>query len=170
MVEETVARMKDSVDHPRYPATDISTSRGAYLPDEYISDDSQKLQLYSRISKLGKVEEITSLREEILDRFGKLPEPVENLLVVTQLRIMGQKLGIETLLFQERKVRLNFNRGVLPKLSLLEEVFLESGINVEIRRLTPLSIVLRAGKQSNLLDEVVRSIEILLDRIEETAH
>ena len=170
MVEETVASMKDSVDHPRYPATDISTSRGAYLPDEYISDDSQKLQLYSRISKLGKVEEVTSLREEILDRFGKLPEPVENLLVVTQLRIMGQKLGIETLLFQERKVRLNFNRGVLPKLSLLEEIFLESGINVEIRRLTPLSIVLRAGKQSNLLDEVVRSIETLLDRIEETAH
>ncbi len=170
LVEETVARMKDPADHKRYPPTDISTSQGAYIPDKYISDNSQKLQLYSRISKLRKVEEVTLLREEILDRFGKFPEQVGNLMSITQLRIMGQKLGIETLLFQDGKVRLNFNREVFPKLSLLEEIFSKSEINVEIRRLAPLSMVLRPRKQSNLLDEVVRSIEKLLATMKKMAH
>ena len=170
LVEETVARMKASSARKSYPPTDISTSQGAYLPDQYISDNNQKLQLYSRIAKLGRVEEVGLLQEEILDRFGKLPEQVQNLMAITQLRIMGQKLGIETLLFQDGKVRLNFNLEAFPKLSLLEEIFSESEINVEIRRLAPLSIVLRPRKQSNLLDEVVRSIENLLATIEKMAH
>ena len=83
---------------------------------------------------------------------------------------MGQKLGIETLLFQDGKVRLNFNREVFPKFSLLEEIFSKSELNVEIRRLAPLSMVLRPRKQSNLLDEVVRSIEKLLATMKKMAH
>ena len=162
LVDETVTRIKNPHDHEQHVPTEISTSQGAYLPDHYIADNSQKFQLYSRISKLGKLEEVHSLEEEIIDRFGKIPKEVDNLLLITQLRILGQELGIETMLFQEEKVRLNFNREVLPRLSLLEEAFSEAEINVEIRRLTPLSMVLRPTKHCNLLKEVFRSIGNLL--------
>lgn len=83
--------------------------------------------------------------------------------MITQLRILGQKIGIETLLFQDKKVRLNFNPEVLPKLTSLEEAFSQGEINVEIRRLTPLSIVLRPTKDCNLLEETLRSIETLIE-------
>ena len=163
LLEETAARISNPIGRKQYPPTDISTSQMAYLPDNYIADSSQKLELYSRISKLRKLEEAELLQEEILDRFGKLPDRVENLFLITQLRILGQKIGIETLLFQDKKVRLNFNPEVLPKLTSLEEAFSQGEINVEIRRLTPLSIVLRPTKDCNLLEETLRSIETLIE-------
>ena len=126
LLEETAARISNPIGRKQYPPTDISTSQMAYLPDNYIADSSQKLELYSRISKLRKLEEAELLQEEILDRFGKLPDRVENLFLITQLRILGQKIGIETLLFQDKKVRLNFNPEVLPKLTSLEEAFVKS--------------------------------------------
>ncbi|MCR5418065.1 MAG: transcription-repair coupling factor [Lachnospiraceae bacterium] len=58
----------------------------AFIPEDYILNEAQKLDIYKRIAAIESREESEDMRSELLDRFGKLPMPVENLLRVALLR------------------------------------------------------------------------------------
>jgi transcription-repair coupling factor (superfamily II helicase) len=54
----------------------------AHIPEEYIPNLNTRLSLYHRLGKLERIEEVTDMAQELHDRFGPLPEPVENLLYI----------------------------------------------------------------------------------------
>jgi transcription-repair coupling factor (superfamily II helicase) len=59
----------------------------AYLPEDYMPDQNQRISWYKRLSRARSHDEIASLREELVDRYGTLPEPVENLLEVSRIKV-----------------------------------------------------------------------------------
>jgi transcription-repair coupling factor (superfamily II helicase) len=59
----------------------------AYLPAEYVLDMRQKIDLYRRISRLQDVQAVADIRQELLDRFGELPQPAERLLELAELKM-----------------------------------------------------------------------------------
>ncbi len=61
----------------------------AYIPDTYITGENQKIDVYKRISCIASKEEADDMRDELTDRFGSIPQPVENLLAVAYLRILA---------------------------------------------------------------------------------
>ena len=61
----------------------------AYLPRNYVSDVRQKIDLYRRMTRMSSMEEWKSFREELADRFGAPPAPVEKLLELAHLRILA---------------------------------------------------------------------------------
>ncbi len=83
----------------------------AYIPEKYIPDTNQKVELYRRIASLRQVDEIPELEEELVDRFGDIPPPVENLLRVARIRVMAGKIGIKSISKQTGFFRLVFSSG-----------------------------------------------------------
>jgi transcription-repair coupling factor (superfamily II helicase) len=85
LLERTVEELRGEK-----PEEEISTSLNLNLdiriPETYIADSSQRLRMYKRISSATTEEELDALRQEIIDRFGHYPEPVENLFRYARLR------------------------------------------------------------------------------------
>jgi transcription-repair coupling factor (superfamily II helicase) len=67
------------------------------IPESYVSDTSQRLRLYKRISSAADDGELDALRQEMVDRFGRYPEPVENLFRYAGLRQQALALQIQSI-------------------------------------------------------------------------
>lgn len=73
---------------------DLNLHIPALIPDEYLPDVHNRLTFYKRISTLSTPEDVSDLREEMIDRFGPLPEPVKTLFRLSLLRQRCDTLGI----------------------------------------------------------------------------
>jgi transcription-repair coupling factor (superfamily II helicase) len=73
---------------------DLNLHVPALIPDDYLPDVHNRLTFYKRISALEDKDAITDLREEMIDRFGPLPEPVKTLFRLSLLRQRCDALGI----------------------------------------------------------------------------
>ncbi|RYD06258.1 hypothetical protein N752_05035 [Desulforamulus aquiferis] len=81
----------------QYIDTAIELPVEAYIPEAYVSDTNQKVELYRRLAAMRELSEIGDLEEELVDRFGDLPESVRSLLMVTSLKIQGSQLRIRSI-------------------------------------------------------------------------
>lgn len=72
--------------------TSVDLDVDAFIPPEYIVNEVQKLDIYKRIAGIESQNECDDMREELLDRFGQTPVPVENLLRIAMIRVKAHKL------------------------------------------------------------------------------
>ncbi|MBN2785572.1 MAG: transcription-repair coupling factor [Pontiellaceae bacterium] len=94
------------------PATG-SSGNGAYIPYEYIEDENLRLRLYQRMSALATRQEIRLMKQEIQDRFGKLPREVQRLMLIAELRIVAADCGIKSVIVRDRTVMLSRDKDYL---------------------------------------------------------
>ena len=88
LLEEAVAGLKG--DMPVIPVEPrLLTDWSAYLPDDYVPDEHEKLNIYRRLADTRTVDDLDTLTLEMLDRFGQLPPPAVALFELRRLRIMG---------------------------------------------------------------------------------
>lgn len=78
----------------------------AYLPNEYIEDEQQKIDMYKRFQTLDTEEDITDLQDELIDRFGDFPQEVEHLFLVSKLKMLAKKERVESLMETDKKIEL----------------------------------------------------------------
>jgi len=143
LLEKTVDRLRRGSTETDYPEPDITLSASAFLPDSYISDSGQKLHLYRRLSRAQSPGEVEELRRELVDRFGPIPPEAEALLDGSTLRLLARGLGVERIGLKGREGRVSFLPGVIPTLTHLDGPFQDHQVEVEVKRLNPLSLVLR---------------------------
>jgi transcription-repair coupling factor (superfamily II helicase) len=106
--------------------------------------------------------EVERLREEMLDRFGPAPEEVERLLDAHELRMLGQQLGIERIYVRGREGRLTFRAAANPRLTTLEGPFRDRQVQVEVRRMVPLSLALRYAGTEPLTRTLIRALDAMV--------
>jgi transcription-repair coupling factor (superfamily II helicase) len=82
---------------------------GGYIPKDYIPHTSQRLDLYQRLYAVDHEEALAELRAEIIDRFGALPEAVEKLLHLVELRALARQLGVLKIERRQQTVVLMFD-------------------------------------------------------------
>ena len=80
--------------HPLGITTEINLHSPALLPNDYCGDIHQRLMLYKRLANCSTPKELDELHQELIDRFGLLPEPAQTLLDSHRLRIAARPLGI----------------------------------------------------------------------------
>ena len=78
----------------------------AHIPDDYISDNAQRLEIYRRIADIRTVEDSMDVYDELIDRFGEPPAAVQGLVDVALLRNMAAGLGIREVRQQQESVLL----------------------------------------------------------------
>ncbi|MBL1261528.1 MAG: transcription-repair coupling factor [Thiotrichaceae bacterium] len=79
---------------PLNSGSEIDLGVPARLPEDYLPDVHSRLVLYKRISNAKDKAELRELQVEMIDRFGLLPEPAKNLMVVTALKLVAAPIGI----------------------------------------------------------------------------
>ncbi|MEK4115533.1 transcription-repair coupling factor [Paenibacillus sp. FSL K6-1566] len=104
MLGETAAPTKDW-------NTSIDLGIDAYLPSDYIYDSIQKIEIYKKVASVTTIDESAELEDELLDRFGELPQAVNNLLAVSRLKVYGRTYGIDSITQRGDDVLLQFYEG-----------------------------------------------------------
>ena len=118
MLEDAVAelragqgRKKDKEAAPRDWTPNINLGLPVLIPESYVRDLPVRLGLYRRIAALATEAEIEAMAAELADRFGPLPEEVENLLQVVAIKRLCREAGVEKLDAGPKGVVLGFHRN-----------------------------------------------------------
>ncbi|MFG2194279.1 transcription-repair coupling factor [Streptomyces sp. NPDC048639] len=106
----------------------------AHVPHDYAPGERLRLQAYRAIASASSEEDITAVREELVDRYGKLPEPAENLLLVAGLRMLARACGVSDITLQGSNIRFS-------------PVELRESQELRLKRLHPRTIIKPATKQ-----------------------
>jgi len=96
-VKSLKAGKEPNVDAPMAVTTEINLHLPALLPDDYCGDIHERLVLYKRLANCDSTAQLDELKEELIDRFGLLPEPAHTLLAVHRLRLETKPFGIARL-------------------------------------------------------------------------
>ena len=87
----------------------IDVDLDAYIPESYIPNEEQKLEAYQKISTIGSDEEEMDLKDELIDRYGDLPDMVENLFRVAMLKLSLSKIGVLECKIKRGEILLQFS-------------------------------------------------------------
>ncbi|PUA18550.1 transcription-repair coupling factor [Glaciimonas sp. PCH181] len=98
MLNEAVRSLKNGKEPdlaaPLSTMTEINLHVPALLPNEYCGDVHERLSLYKRLANCNAQDKIDDLQEELIDRFGKLPDPAKALIETHRLRVAAKPVGI----------------------------------------------------------------------------
>ena len=84
----------------------------AHLPDDYVPDEAQKLELYRRLARARTAGDIAAFRQEVTDRFGPMPAPVARLVEVAELRLAAESAGVSSISREEGQLVVRFGAGL----------------------------------------------------------
>ena len=96
MLNEAVKQLKGEMEEEDFTTT-IDLNVDAFIPDSYIPNEYQKLDIYKRIAAIESDEERKDMEEELIDRFGDSPKKVGTLLEVAALKARAHKLYVTTI-------------------------------------------------------------------------
>ncbi|MCD6274191.1 MAG: transcription-repair coupling factor, partial [Deltaproteobacteria bacterium] len=88
---------------------EINVNISCYIPESYIQDIDLRLSIYRRLARMDDIGEISEFRNDMKDRFGKLPDEVNNLLIKIILKIMSVQAGVRRLDLAGENLVLNFS-------------------------------------------------------------
>ena len=108
LIEEAIAEMKGQpLIRKKLPP--FETTIQARILDDYISNSLEKMQWYQRISTAQTPEECEDLIEELKDRYGPIPMPVENLVKIMKSRVLAVDLGVKKLVLNKNFLYIQFD-------------------------------------------------------------
>ncbi|MEX2152726.1 MAG: transcription-repair coupling factor [Gemmatimonadaceae bacterium] len=161
LLDETVRNITQGDGGPKLVPAEVSVDTPSYLPDDYVASHEAKLDVYRRLSRVIDAAEIVALQHEMRDRFGPLPAAAEAMLAVAQLRILGGRLSIDSILVRGNEARINFRDTAAPRMKGLSAAFHEVQFQAEVRRAHPLSLKLTRLGGVPILDGLVRALTTL---------
>jgi transcription-repair coupling factor (superfamily II helicase) len=108
LLDQTVRELKNE-EVPQQIAVDLDINLDAYVPDDYAPDPSLKMGVYRKLAGATELEEIDDLADELNDRFGPMPEPVDHLLERHRVRVLAHKAGITYIARRKGLLLVNFS-------------------------------------------------------------
>ena len=139
LLDEVIKEMQGKTVKPEIDVQ-IDLDATSYIPDEYISDSSQKIEMYQDIALCKNEEDIQNVIDEMIDRFGNMPKEIENLIEIARIKILCKKLNISKVqgkknfvlfifepgeikididgLVKKYKNKIKFTQGVKPQITL----------------------------------------------------
>lgn len=142
MLERAVNKLKNGEEmKPEQDEKEVKIDLGvsAYISDSYIKDPISKIAMYQKISNIENKDDMMDVIDELLDRYGNIPQETENLIKIVEIRNICKKLNI-TKIFEYQNVikiepnnlRINLtnvkNNDILLTVQLeLEKILKEKG-------------------------------------------
>jgi transcription-repair coupling factor (superfamily II helicase) len=104
LVGEAVNEFKGD-DHVEEPEVKIELPIDAHLPHDYVPSERLRLEMYKRLAEVRTDEDVASIREELVDRYGEPPAPVASLLEVARFRARARQAKLTDVTVQGKYVR-----------------------------------------------------------------
>lgn len=166
MLNEAVRQLKGGPEAETF-TTLIDLNVDAYIPEYYIKDEYQKLDIYKRIAAIESEEELEDMTEELIDRFGDIPKKVQQLLVIASLKSLAHSVYVTAIEQKGEEIRFTMYEKAKIDPSGIPK-FLDSYKNDLIFRAEepPYFLYCRKGRNKksnteNVLDTVRRILEDL---------
>jgi transcription-repair coupling factor (superfamily II helicase) len=160
MVEQAVQQLKGTVVEEE-PDPTLHLNVSAYIPEDYVGDAHQRLSLYKRLASTQQVGDLALLHGEIQDRYGPLPEPVERLFEVMQIRVLAKTLRLATVEVKPAAAVLAFDpKARMPEAGIRR---LMDRYQRRLRLLSPLSFELSMPQSDwpTLFSELTAALQTL---------
>lgn len=111
-VEEGKAVREGRAPMTEAPSAVVDLPLEAHLPNDYVPDEAQKLELYRRLARARRPGDIAAFRQEVIDRFGPLPEPVLRLIEVAELRLAAEAAGVISISREDGQLVVRFGANL----------------------------------------------------------
>ncbi len=118
IIEEAIQELnferegKSSAAIPQKEEIKIEIHQDAYLPDEYIEQPELKVDIYRRLANVKELDIAAQIKEEVVDRFGKLPRPAINLFNLVDLKVIGNSLSFKSIKFFDNSLVAYFSKDI----------------------------------------------------------
>ncbi|MGI6083844.1 MAG: transcription-repair coupling factor [Acetivibrionales bacterium] len=164
LLDETVAELKGEAPAGRAADTTVELIAGAYIDASYINDEEQRIDMYRTISAIETDDDILDIKDELIDRYGDIPEETNYLIEIAYIKNLASNLGFSAVKQKEEMVLLIFaEQGGLP----LERIG-------DLMNKWKGKLMFSAGKQPYLSlqaknqkpHEVIENIKILLQELQ----
>jgi transcription-repair coupling factor (superfamily II helicase) len=135
MIGDAVERLRGvPVEEP--PAISINLPLTMLLPDEYVGSEAERLTLYRRLANVATPSDIADLEDEMRDRFGALPVPVQNLVAVVKLKLKARDARVASISLDRESLALRAQPGaVYDRVSLYRNYGSEAKISNALLRI-----------------------------------
>ena len=126
MLNEEVKRLKgEAVSADEYETlVDIEVS--AYIPAEYIRNEVSRLEMYKRIAAIYSDEELLELKDELIDRYGEMPDALDNLINISYIRQLAHEAGATKVESRDEKARIDIYTDIKFDVNKLGSLMAES--------------------------------------------
>jgi len=119
------------------PITNIRLINKGIIPTEYINSEKIRLLVYRKIKSIVSLHEIDNLLDELLDRFGKIPKELMQIIEVQKLQIQSQKKYIRRIEERQNNITIQFTRNYWEQkvsylLNKINKFIHQQSINYEI--------------------------------------
>ncbi len=140
LLEQSIKELKGEPE-AEAPEIKIELDVNAYIPASYIHHHSQKITVYQKIAAIDSLEETEDMERELSDRYGRVPEPVKNLLKIARLKVYAGQLQIASISQDKNLVFIKFHSDFTESGEVLlriagefsEEVSLQVGREVAFK-------------------------------------
>jgi transcription-repair coupling factor (superfamily II helicase) len=93
LLDEAVSELKGEPLKKEEPEITIDINVSAYIDDAYIGVEGKKIEMYKKIASLHDAQDAMDIEDELMDRYGELPEPVRNLINIAYIKAIAASLG-----------------------------------------------------------------------------
>ena len=118
ILEETIHELQGQAPAAKISAT-IEISIDAYLPESYIPDEGQRMDMYRRVAAIANRADYQDVLDECLDRFGEIPAPAIALADIAYARASAERLGFQTVRQQKTNLILTYAEDIRPDMGIL---------------------------------------------------
>ena len=115
LLNQAVLELKGQRKEEESYETVVDCDIDAYIPTSYIKNEYQKLDIYKRISGIENEDEYMDMQDELMDRFGDIPKPVDNLLKVASLKALAQSAYVTEVNINRQEIRLTMYKNAKLK-------------------------------------------------------
>ena len=132
LVREEIAKQKNEPMAGRRDVH-ISVEGSSLIPNDYISDTSERLILYRRLGNVQSSEEVFSIGNEIRDRYGPMPQAVNSLLISSLVSVSSHHIGLNQINITSSGISAVFNRKdttskMLDDFTIIQDLILSKGV------------------------------------------
>jgi transcription-repair coupling factor (superfamily II helicase) len=104
-VQEQKAKLAGTYQEDERPDVKVELPINAHIPHDYVTSERLRLEAYKRIAAIGSDSDIGAVRDELVDRYGRPPQQVENLLEVARFRIRARRAGLTDVTLQGQNIK-----------------------------------------------------------------
>ncbi|WP_077612617.1 transcription-repair coupling factor [Clostridium sp. Marseille-P2415] len=115
LLNQAVLELKGQRKEEETYDTVVECDTDAYIPASYIKNEYQKLDIYKRISSIENEEEYMDMQDELMDRFGDIPKPVDNLLKVAGLKALAHSAYVTEVNINRQEIRFTMYKNAKLK-------------------------------------------------------
>lgn len=160
LVDDAVRALSGEIVNPDREESSIEIKATAYIPDRYIADEVLKLQMYKKIAQVESLEQEEEIIDELIDRFGEMPKETLNLIKVSRIRSLAEKLCITRVHEEGNKIVFDFAPENPIKAYAYARLVQEYGMRVLIHGGVKPMVRYTLGK-GNKLEETINVLEVM---------